>query len=343
MKRKTFYRLFTTRFGVCALSLAMLALAGGCAQAPVQPEEASLQPPAQAPPPVIKEIHSKTMDDKTIVTIRASVPFEFIAYKLRNPIRLAVELASAKSSLPGLSVMVGDKLVGMISILKFKQSQAVRMEIELKRDCEFETKMNGSSLDVILTPIDNVELKRVRDELGVAMRKVAALGFETERLKRKIALLEKEKGLNRGSVGRLKTNAAPEEEQQPGDEAAPAAPAARDESDDALIRKSLAGWRAAWEARAIAAYSTYYSDTFSYKGGGKRDWIKSKQKKFNKSGIIEVIIKEIDISVSGRTAVASFTQHFKSAKYKDVGIKTLTMRKTDDGWKIESESWRAMR
>ncbi|VAX23215.1 hypothetical protein MNBD_NITROSPINAE02-1954 [hydrothermal vent metagenome] len=346
MRTKIFFRLFSTRFVSGFLFPAIFAVISGCAQAPAQPDNKGVQPLAQEPPPVIKEIHSKTLNNKTIVTIRASAPFEFIAYKLRNPIRLAVELASAKSSLPGPAVMVGDKLVGMISILKFKQSQAVRMEIELKRDCEFETKMNGSSLDVILTPMDNSELKLAHKELKQERRKALELGVETERLKRRIAFLEKEKRKTEGIASRPKRESAQEDE-KPDDEAAyaraPAGNVEPGESDEGLIKELLMGWYAAWKARDISDYSSYYSDTFSYKGGGKKEWIKSKQKKFKKSGVIEVIIREINISISGRDAVISFTQHYKSANYKDVGTKTLTMKKTGDGWKIESESWRAIK
>lgn len=339
-----FTRFVATRSVLSAMLFAVMALGQGCAQAPLQVENRG--DISQAPRPIIKEVHSKTLDDRTIVTIRASAPFEFIAYKLRNPDRLAVELVSVKSSLPGPSVTVGDRLVGMISVLTFKQSQAVRMEIGLKQDCDFETKMTGSSLDVTLIPIDNSELKLVQKELGQARSKIDELGLEMEKLKEEIALLEKDRGLDEAIISQLKMQIASEEEEQPDDEAAYAQAPKEDETNenaDVLIRKSLMGWYAAWKAKEIVDYSVHYSETFTYKRGGKKDWIKSKQKKFKKSGDIEVIIKGIDISVSGENAVVSFTQHYKSATYEDVGIKTLTMRNTDDGWKIETESWRAIK
>lgn len=329
------------RFPAVYTFLALAIFISGCAEfsLPGGPGVKKPAGPAAAPEPVIREIHSKTFDDKTVITIKASAPFHYITYKLRDPDRVAVEIASAKVD-AGPSLIVGDKLVGNISILKFKRSRAVRLEIGLRQDCDFMTTMDGHSLDVTLTPAINPELELAKKRIKEDAKRITALNSELLSLKKKITGLKEPGKSDEKIVASLKDRDSGKEKAaivivEPNDDAAGSAIKL-----NSMIKESLNGWLESWEAMDIERYGGYYSENFFYKNKNKESWLAYKAEKFKNSKTIDVIMKDLKMSVEGKRAEVEFTQIYKSNKYKDVGVKKLIMALTQAGWKIESESWR---
>jgi len=50
----------------------------------------------------------------------------------------------------------------------------------------------------------------------------------------------------------------------------------------------------------------------------------------------------MQIQANGSSAVATFTQNYQTAKHRDLGIKTLYLRRPDDRWHIMEENWKPL-
>lgn len=112
------------------------------------------------------------------------------------------------------------------------------------------------------------------------------------------------------------------------------------DSYSAEISEMIGRWKSSWEDRDYETYSQFYTGTFFVKDMGLEQWLALKENKFQKAQNISVKIKDINVEVYGDRATAEFTQLYNSEQYNDKGVKTLMLVKTDDGWKIESETWR---
>jgi len=126
--------------------------------------------------------------------------------------------------------------------------------------------------------------------------------------------------------------------------AKPSSPAAsRSESaagsgSEEVINKLLKKWVASWKSGDMKIYKGCYTSDFKSKGMNLNDWVAYKTELHKRNKNINVKIANIRITASGNSATAVFTQLYSSSGLKSKGTKKLELKKTDAGWKINSES-----
>lgn len=126
----------------------------------------------------------------------------------------------------------------------------------------------------------------------------------------------------------------------------PAPADVREDAETARARaqqQALLAWQQAWQAGDVDRYIRAYDARFKGTGRARKAWEKDKRQRFATGGI-SVRISDVQWKqVSSEVAEARFLQHFEQGRYRDVGYKTLRLRRTDDGWRITHESWRRRR
>ncbi len=306
----------------------------------------------------IKDIKTDLGNERKIVRIEASAPFKYITYMLENPRRLAVEISGAFSSLPASSIAVADKIIKHIGVLDFKEAKTVRVEIWLTRPMKRDLKRENSELEISFTPY-----KKKNDPAVLAARLLSAhknvgrLEAEIENLKARHTRLQRRHGIDESRIADLteQLNTLRSPSKAPGSsfgerdndkdamtmQKSQTAPSEKSGNDGAVeISGMIERWRSAWQGRDYEAYARFYAGVFSQKDMGLEDWLAVKEKKFRKAKNISVEIANLNITIGGGQATAEFIQHYRSDLYNDTGVKTLTLVKTGEGWKIKSENWR---
>lgn len=115
----------------------------------------------------------------------------------------------------------------------------------------------------------------------------------------------------------------------------PAKPAGDAKTD---IASAIDSWAAAWSRKDMTAYIAAYASDFKTPGGEARSaWSAGRKKRIDKPGSISVTYENLQITVKGDTATASFRQHYKSASFKTSGNKVLHMGRRDGKWLILQE------
>lgn len=105
------------------------------------------------------------------------------------------------------------------------------------------------------------------------------------------------------------------------------------------IESLVKSWAAAWSAKDFKGYRTFYSSRFQPEQGKLDAWMALREKRLAKPGDITVTVEKLNVrNVSATAAEASFTQHYRSADFKDAGPKTLHYELENGQWKIVRES-----
>ena len=60
---------------------------------------------------------------------------------------------------------------------------------------------------------------------------------------------------------------------------------------------------------------------------------------FSSTATRKVQINDIKIQTNGSSAVVTFTQSYRTANHRDLGLKTLHIHNDDDRWTILKENW----
>jgi hypothetical protein len=71
-------------------------------------------------------------------------------------------------------------------------------------------------------------------------------------------------------------------------------------------------------------------------------WKSHKQGLFSRSTKRNVQISDMQIQANGSGAVVTFKQRYLTTKHRDVGIKTLHLRRHVDRWTILEENWKPL-
>lgn len=284
---------------------------------------------------LVTDVVSESTPEKSVIRIVADSPFEYISYRLDNPDRVAVEIEGAMMAMESSMIPVDDELVSRVTLIPFVEANTVRVEIWLKKNAVYETSMVGATLTVAVRPEVSPALAEARKKLELAKHVIEERNKRISVLNERIKELEAQLGKEKASKTETSTGArGPEADDN---EAAP------QETDREGVVEALSGWLSAWRTGDIAGYADYYDESFSGGGAGRKAWLRSKREKFQRAGDIEIKVEDLEISANNKEARAEFLQKYSSDRYKDVGIKTLTMIKTGDGWKITREVWRPVR
>lgn len=115
---------------------------------------------------------------------------------------------------------------------------------------------------------------------------------------------------------------------------APAAPSAAQ-----AIEPLVKSWAAAWSAKDVVRYKSFYSSAFKPDNGTREAWMATREKRVTRPGEIAVEVDKLNVrSVSASTAEATFVQHYRSKGFNDAMNKTLQYQLENGQWKIIRES-----
>ena len=105
------------------------------------------------------------------------------------------------------------------------------------------------------------------------------------------------------------------------------------------IEPLVKAWAAAWTARDVKTYLSFYSPRFKPEQGSLAAWTKQRTQRIEKASNITVEVDKLNVkSVSPSTAEAQFIQRYGSKRTRDVMNKTLQYELENGQWKIVRES-----
>ncbi len=102
---------------------------------------------------------------------------------------------------------------------------------------------------------------------------------------------------------------------------------------------ALESWKKAWEAQDVNGYLTAYSPTFTPNNDlSQKAWKAKRTKSIQRPRSIKIKIDDpvVEMLTDGQLLV-TFKQSYTSNTYHDIVVKTLTMEKEENGWKIVKE------
>jgi outer membrane protein, adhesin transport system len=106
-----------------------------------------------------------------------------------------------------------------------------------------------------------------------------------------------------------------------------------------LSTSRLNEWAAAWEAKDVARYLSFYAPEFRPDKGGADAWRNQRRVLFARKGDIGVKLEEIETRVLAPDRVETrFKQTYRSAGFSDVTQKSLTWQQVGSEWFIVRES-----
>ena len=113
------------------------------------------------------------------------------------------------------------------------------------------------------------------------------------------------------------------------------------------IKSFLEEWERSWEEKDVERFLSFYSDRFTWKGGGIKEWRDYKRRVIGNKRWIDVKIENLTVlafrrglSEEAEYYVAEFRQVYRSDRYSDEGIKRLYIIKEGKKLKILREEFR---
>ena len=106
------------------------------------------------------------------------------------------------------------------------------------------------------------------------------------------------------------------------------------------VRALISDWADSWQEKNIDRYMSYYSHDFRSGGLDYSGWQDKKARLFKKSESPSLKVSDLWVVIEGNHASASFIQHYRDARYADIGEKIINLVKKNGKWQIISEEWR---
>ncbi len=119
-------------------------------------------------------------------------------------------------------------------------------------------------------------------------------------------------------------------------EPAPATSPAASGNKDAA-EAAVRAWAQAWAGKNMADYLAAYSPQFAPPGQSRSAWEKERTARIMGKSNISVVLNELDVSVDGDKANASFRQVYKADALNVTSRKTLDLQKVGGRWLITRE------
>jgi tetratricopeptide (TPR) repeat protein len=108
--------------------------------------------------------------------------------------------------------------------------------------------------------------------------------------------------------------------------------------DQDAVLKTVNGWAAAWSARDVKKYLSYYGGDFQVPGGvSRKAWTDERHSRIAGKGRIEVKIESPQVALSGDTATVKFRQTYVSDRLTANSRKTLVLTRQGGKWLIRQE------
>lgn len=105
------------------------------------------------------------------------------------------------------------------------------------------------------------------------------------------------------------------------------------------VQETVNQWLAAWSARDMDKYASFYANNFYSDGMNKKNWVARKKTIAGKNAFIKVTGKKFQIKQTNDTCEVRFFQDYKSSGLSTQGIKKLKLTNKGGSWKIYQESW----
>ena len=105
------------------------------------------------------------------------------------------------------------------------------------------------------------------------------------------------------------------------------------------IEPLVKAWAAAWSAKDVKTYLSFYSPRFKPEQGNLSTWTKQRTQRIEKASNITVEVDKLSVrSLSPSAAEAQFIQRYGSKRTRDVMNKTLQYELENGQWKIVRET-----
>jgi len=108
------------------------------------------------------------------------------------------------------------------------------------------------------------------------------------------------------------------------------------------ILRFVENWRRSWEEGDLESYTDCYHPGFKTEKMDLQEWKIYKQDLFRRSEKRNIQISDMQIEPNGASAVVTFKQSYQTAKNRDVGLKTLHLRRHQEYWTIFKENWQPL-
>ncbi|MBC7954419.1 MAG: TolC family outer membrane protein [Cytophagales bacterium] len=110
-------------------------------------------------------------------------------------------------------------------------------------------------------------------------------------------------------------------------------------SPASLSVRRLNDWAAAWEAKDVQRYMSFYAPSFTSAQGNTEAWKARRRVLVGKKGDISLKLEDVQTNTLAADRVeTSFRQTYRSANFNDETTKTLTWQQIDGQWFIVKES-----
>lgn len=107
---------------------------------------------------------------------------------------------------------------------------------------------------------------------------------------------------------------------------------------DPAVEKTIQDWAAAWSARDVAGYLSFYGAGFAPpKGMSRSDWEAQRNNRLTTPQYIKVTVSDFKVERKGNQAKAVFKETYESNLLKSTTNKYLTLELQDGAWKIVAE------
>ena len=119
-------------------------------------------------------------------------------------------------------------------------------------------------------------------------------------------------------------------------------PASADSPATQAVVTALNGWAAAWSARNVDSYLSFYSPAFQPEAGlSHADWELQRRTRISKATRIAVKVLNPRVTLTDdQHATATFTQDYSSDAFSDKTTKTIDLVQEGGSWKIAREAIR---
>ncbi len=127
---------------------------------------------------------------------------------------------------------------------------------------------------------------------------------------------------------------------QPAKLATPVAtPSSQPAAQEGIAAQRLRDWAAAWMAKDLSRYYSFYSPSFGPIKYDKARWMADRKRLVTKPGEIQVKLEDIQTKLLSPTRVeTSFKQTYNSYNFNDTMQKTLTWERSGSEWLIVKET-----
>ena len=124
---------------------------------------------------------------------------------------------------------------------------------------------------------------------------------------------------------------------------APTAKAAPATDQSADVAAAVERWRTAWSARDAQGYLSAYTSDYAPGGMSHDAWSAQRRDRLAAASTVKVSVDDLEVTFpDAGTAKAEFTQGYQADNYRDRVRKTLTLSRTESGWRIVREDSRPL-